>query len=187
MPEDCIFCKILDGSIPAKRVYEDDATIAFLDINPRNPGHTLVVLKRHAEAIADMRVDETGRLFEAVKKVADAAKEAARADGISICQNNGKAAGQVVAHVHVHVIPRFNNEGPPSMESILQVKKLADQDLGRIADAIRASIGVESYSPREEMRMARKEKPEKKEEKKPAKEEKEDLDDDFEEFSVDDL
>ena len=184
MPEDCIFCKIADGTIPAKRVHEDSHTLSFLDINPRNPGHTLVVSKRHAASILDMGTDEVGRIFEAVRQVAEAVKEATKADGISICQNNGKAAGQVVHHVHVHVIPRFNSEGPASLESILQVKKLGDQDLGKIADAIKASMGA-GYSPREEKIAHKAEKPEKQEEKKPTKGDKnDDTDDEFEDFTI---
>ncbi|MBI2675221.1 MAG: HIT family protein [Candidatus Aenigmarchaeota archaeon] len=177
MAEDCLFCKIASGEVPAKKVYEDANSIAFLDINPRNPGHALVIPKAHAETIFQLDEEDLASLFVAVRKVSIAVKSAMKADGISISSSNGKAAGQVVNHMHVHVIPRFSSEGPVGLEGILPVKKLDDDSLSKVAETIRAGMG----SPRPETAgpppKTASEKPAKKEEK--GDEEEEDLDFDF--------
>ncbi len=109
---ECIFCKIITrGEIPSTEVYEDDTVYAFLDINPTNLGHTLVVPKKHYENLFDIPDAELGILGARVKKVAAAVKKAMRADGINISMNNGTAAGQVVPHAHIHIIPRYGNDG----------------------------------------------------------------------------
>ena len=141
---ECLFCKIVRGEIPSKKVYEDENIFAFLDINPRNPGHTLVIPKRHAETILDMSEEETGTLFQGVRKVAGMVKTATQAQGISIGQSNGKAAGQLIAHAHVHIIPRFMNEGPAALESIIPAKKMDDAVLDEIAKKI---AGASSAGP----------------------------------------
>jgi len=135
--EQCLFCGIAAGKIPAKKVYEDAKIIAFLDINPRNPGHTLVVPKKHYGTLLNMPDKEALDLFAIVKKIAGQIKTAIKADGISIGQSNGVAAGQLVQHVYFHVIPRFMNEGPIGLEGILQVKKMDDKMLDQVADAIK--------------------------------------------------
>ncbi len=106
-----IFAKILRGEIPSERVYEDDDTVAFMDVMPQGPGHTLVVPKAPSRNLLD--ADPTGfaPLMAAVQKVARAAKTAFDADGVTIIQFNEPAAGQSVFHLHFHVIPRF--EGVP--------------------------------------------------------------------------
>lgn len=109
--ENCIFCKIVDGSIPAKKVYEDDETMAFLDIQPIQHGHTLVIPKDHFENIYTLPAETWLRIQMTVQKVALAVKHAADADGINISMNNESAAGQEVPHAHIHVIPRFNEDG----------------------------------------------------------------------------
>lgn len=108
---DCIFCKIINGEIPSSPVYEDDHTIAFLDISPVNPGHTLVVPKRHCVNLEDMREEEIYHVFGIAKKLAPAIAAGVQADGFNIGMNNGKVAGQVVMHAHVHIMPRFSNDG----------------------------------------------------------------------------
>lgn len=147
--EECLFCKIVAGEIPAQKVYEDGEFLAFLDINPRNPGHTLVVPKRHCETILEMPENEASELFKVVKKVAIAVKKGMKADGISIGQSNGRAAGQVIPHAHFHVIPRFMSEGPPGLESILPTKKLTKEMLDKTMEAIKADMGatVEQKTP----------------------------------------
>ncbi len=137
----CLFCKIASGEIPSKKVYEDSDTFAFLDINPRNPGHVLVIPKKHYLTMLDMNEKEVGRLFESARFVASAVQKGSKADGLSVVQSNGKAAGQVVNHVHVHLIPRYLSEGPVSLEGVLSVKKMPDETLNQIASAIQASIG----------------------------------------------
>jgi len=135
-PKDCLFCKIVKGEIPSKKVYEDDKTYVILDINPRNPGHMLVMPRNHYETIFDMPESEVGDFFKTVKKMADRVRSAVKADGVSICQSNGRAAGQMVVHMHAHVIPRFNTEGPPGLEVILPVKRMDEQNLNKMVEAL---------------------------------------------------
>lgn len=109
--ENCIFCKIVTGTIPANKVYEDDETLAFLDIHPNNPGHTLVIPKDHFENIYGTPSETLCRMIMTTQKIAVAAKNGVDSDGINIAMNNESAAGQEVMHAHIHVIPRFNEDG----------------------------------------------------------------------------
>jgi histidine triad (HIT) family protein len=108
---DNIFAKILRGEIPSHRVYEDEAVIAFMDVMPQGPGHTLVVPKAPSRNLLDADPSTFGLLFTVVQNVAQAVKKAFGADGVTILQFNEPASGQTVYHLHVHVIPRF--EGIP--------------------------------------------------------------------------
>jgi len=107
--DSCIFCKIIKGEIPSTKVYEDADTVAFLDIKPVNPGHTLVIPKKHYVNIHDMQDEMVGKVAIAAKKVSDAILKIG-AKGVNIKMNNGKAAGQDVFHAHVHVMPRYGND-----------------------------------------------------------------------------
>jgi histidine triad (HIT) family protein len=109
MPESCTFCKIARKEAPANTVYEDEKIIAFLSIQPINVGHTLVVPKKHYKNIYEIPEEEVAYLYKIVKKMAYAVKNAVSAEGIRIVQNNGEAAGQVIFHLHVHVIPMNKN------------------------------------------------------------------------------
>lgn len=102
-----IFAKILRGEIPSHRVYEDDAVVAFMDVMPQGPGHTLVVPKAPSRNLLDTDPSTLGPLFTVVKQVALAVKNAFGADGVTVLQFNEPASGQTVYHLHVHVIPRF--------------------------------------------------------------------------------
>ncbi|KQU89954.1 HIT family hydrolase [Mesorhizobium sp. Root102] len=106
---DNIFAKILRGEIPSHRVYEDEAVIAFMDVMPQGPGHTLVVPKAPSRNLLDADPSTFGPLFTVVQKVALAVKEAFGADGVTVMQFNEPASGQTVYHLHVHVIPRFDD------------------------------------------------------------------------------
>lgn len=108
--DECIFCKIITGAIPCDKIYEDEKTLAFLDINPVNVGHTLVVPKNHYKDIYETPYEEIGEVMNTVKKVSEALKKTG-ADGVNLAMNNGQAAGQVVPHTHIHVIPRYVNDG----------------------------------------------------------------------------
>ena len=108
---DCLFCKIIEGNIPSSKVYEDMHVVAFLDINPVHPGHTLVVPKHHSVNLFDMPEADIAAVFSAAKKIAQAVKDATGAGGINMNMNNDKVAGQVVFHSHIHVVPRFDNDG----------------------------------------------------------------------------
>lgn len=103
---DCIFCKIVAGELPAHKVYEDEATLAFLDINPATRGHTLVIPKEHAADIVGLSSDAVAAVARTTQAVARILQQGLQPDGLNIVQNNGSAAGQVVMHYHVHVVPR---------------------------------------------------------------------------------
>jgi len=104
-PDRCIFCQIASKKSPSSVVYEDEKYIAFLDLYPFSRGHTLVCPKAHGETIWDMDEQDIAELFKVAFKVSKAVVSAVGADGFRFVQNNGEAANQVVAHVHVHVIP----------------------------------------------------------------------------------
>jgi histidine triad (HIT) family protein len=108
---DCIFCKVLKGEIPSAKIYENDKILAFLDINPVNPGHTLVVPKKHIKNMEDVPDDLLSELIIAVKKITKAIKEALGTDSVNLGLNNGILAGQLVPHVHFHIMPRFEKDG----------------------------------------------------------------------------
>ena len=109
--EDCLFCKIIAGSIPAEKVYEDEHFVAFLDIKPVNLGHTLLVPKEHSRNIFDTSDELLREAGPVLKKLSAAVKDATKADGITIGWNNEPAGGQLVFHTHLHVMPRFTNDG----------------------------------------------------------------------------
>ena len=108
---ECVFCKIAKGEIPADKIYEDDNFFAFLDINPVNPGHVLVVPKNHYENIYSAPDEILCDIGSLVKKISIAVKQGVNADGINIIMNNESAAGQIVSHAHFHIIPRFADDG----------------------------------------------------------------------------
>jgi histidine triad (HIT) family protein len=114
----CIFCRIAQKQASATLVYEDEKVLAFLDIRPLNEGHTLVIPKIHYESIFDIPQELIAYLHGIVKQIAIAVEKATKADGISIIQQNGKAAGQDIFHLHVHVIPRYEGQKMPSLNEI---------------------------------------------------------------------
>lgn len=103
---DCIFCQIVEGKIPSARIHEDDHCLAFLDINPLQPGHTLVIPKTHYELLTDMPPDAVAAVTSVLPRIARAVVATTHAEGFNILQTNGSCAGQVVGHVHFHIIPR---------------------------------------------------------------------------------
>jgi len=109
--DDCIFCQIAQKKIQSNIVYEDENSLAFLDIHPANKGHTLVVPKNHIEDLLSLNEEQNKKLFAVVQRVAHGIKKAMNADALNIVQNNGPAAGQAIPHVHVHIIPRFEKDG----------------------------------------------------------------------------
>ena len=108
---DCIFCKIVSGEIPSHKVYEDNWSLAFLDIAPSSYGHTLVIPKDHFENIYTLPDETLARLALSAKKVAVAVKNATLCDGVNLIMNNEKNAGQIIFHAHIHIIPRKENDG----------------------------------------------------------------------------
>jgi histidine triad (HIT) family protein len=105
MSESCIFCLIARKEAPASVVYEDNQVIAFMSIHPVSVGHTLVVPKKHYENIYEIPEEEVAYLYKIVKKITHAVNKAVDAEGIRIVQNNGEVAGQVIFHMHVHIMP----------------------------------------------------------------------------------
>lgn len=107
----CLFCKIIKKEVPANFVYENDKVVAFLDIAPVNPGHTLVVPKMHCENILDANPEVLQELILATKKIAQAIKDSLGYEGFNLGVNNGKIAGQIVPHLHFHIMPRRVDDG----------------------------------------------------------------------------
>ena len=140
--DDCIFCRIARGEIPCAKVFEDDETLAFMDLGPIVKGHVLVVPKTHYATLADVPEETLARVHATVKRVAAAQTKALGAQGVNVLQNNGAAAGQEVPHLHVHVIPRFENDGhrwnwnPKSYES--------NEEMGALAERIGAALGAQT-------------------------------------------
>ena len=130
----CIFCKIVRKQAPASYVYEDENVIAFLDIRPLNEGHTLVIPKEHYETIFEIPEQLIAHLHGIAKRVALAVKKATKADGISIIQQNGKAAGQEILHLHVHVIPRYEGQ---TLHRFEDMPKADREKLNQVAAKIR--------------------------------------------------
>ena len=135
--EKCVFCKIVRGELPSEKVYEDEKYIAFLDINPFSRGHTLVCPKAHGETIWDMNEQDIGELFTVASVVSQAVVKATGADGFRFVQNNGEAANQVVAHVHVHVIPIAMHQKGRVMDRL----KFTPEEMTETAAKIREILG----------------------------------------------
>ena len=108
--EDCIFCKIVNGKIPCAKIYEDECVLSFLDIMPANKGHCLVVPKKHSSNLIEMDEDDLKATIKAAKKVASALSLSFGNGSFNLVMNNGKEAGQLVNHAHVHIIPRFQKD-----------------------------------------------------------------------------
>jgi histidine triad (HIT) family protein len=121
--EGCIFCKIVRKQAPASKIYEDETTISFLDIRPLNSGHTLVIPKTHFVDIFDIPEKELTAVHKIAKLVSFAVKKATNTDGISIIQQNGKAAGQDIFHFHIHVVPRFQGQKLPPFTELIEVER----------------------------------------------------------------
>ncbi len=141
--EDCIFCKIARREAESVIVYEDRDSLAFLDHYPLNPGHTLVVPKKHYPTMAEMPPVEVGRLFVTVAKVMKAVRGASKADGINIGQSNGAAASQDVFHMHVHVIPRFNHDSAGGL-TFPERKRMSLVERESMAGKIKSALEAET-------------------------------------------
>ena len=110
-PGECIFCRLIAGEIPAAKVYEDELTLAFMDIGQVNPGHVLVAVKRHAATLLDLTPEEAGAAMQTAQRIAQALKASFDPPGITLLQANGKEGDQTVFHFHLHVVPRHGNDG----------------------------------------------------------------------------
>jgi len=132
----CLFCDIIAGKVKANFVYEDKSHIAIMDKYPIQRGHALIIPRDHHEKITDMITENVSTLFSIVTVIARAILEVTEADGFNIGQNNGKAANQIIPHVHVHIIPRYSNTG------IGWTKRMIadEEDLEDLASKIRKCV-----------------------------------------------
>lgn len=140
----CVFCKIVEGSLPSHKIFEDDRALAVLDINPIRRGHTLIVPKKHYENFLDIPEEELAHLSIIAKKIAPAVMKATDGDGFNIIGNNGASAGQIIFHTHLHVIPR--KVGDPRVRfsetfSWSQGRE-GDKNLDGTADSIRNQLSA---------------------------------------------
>ena len=134
---ECVFCKIRDGQIPSVKIAEDERTLVFMDINPLNAGHCLVVMKEHAATIFDADVQDLQAVMAMAKRVALGIRAALKPDGLNLLQANGAAAFQSVPHVHLHLIPRWNQDGKGFDWKLVPGERDA---IAKAADAIRAAL-----------------------------------------------
>lgn len=132
---DCIFCKIVNGGIESEKIYETDNVISFLDINPRTPGHTLVIPKEHVEVLTELKDEIACEIFKVTKKVEEMLKESLDPDAFTIGINDGRAAGQEIPHLHINVLPRFEGDGGTPIHSV--VKNPPKEEVSEIARKIR--------------------------------------------------
>ena len=136
MSDDCLFCKIIAGQLPSKKVFEDDKTVAFLDIHPVNPGHTLIVPKAHADTFLQSAPEDMQAVMATAKRLAPAILKSVGADACNVTTNCGRASGQIIFHTHFHVIPRFATDGYKAWQRAGDVH----EDLTSLADKIRAAL-----------------------------------------------
>lgn len=136
---ECIFCKIANGQIPSNKVYEDEQILAFLDVNPVSAGHTLVVTKEHFSDFTQVPKNLVSHAYLVAQLVAQACVKELKASGVNVLTNAGKAAGQEVFHFHIHVIPRYKNDGIgiPFEET---TKLLPSDQLPLLADSIKKGL-----------------------------------------------
>ena len=139
---DCLFCKIVDGSIPSTKVYEDEHVLAFMDIMPLTKGHTLLIPKKHHENVYDMSSEEAGQLFSVAPKIADSLKASFQPVGLNLLNNNGAPAGQSVFHFHLHFIPRYDQTD--GFKAIWQTKEkqLTTDLVTKYADKIKSQLSI---------------------------------------------
>ena len=135
---DCVFCKIVTGQMPSTRVFEDEHSLAFMDIGQVNPGHVLVAVKKHADNLYALDGAQAAAVARASVRVARAIRDAFKPEGLSVYQANGEAAGQTVFHYHVHLLPRHAGDG---MELTWPVKNPPREMLEDYAAKIRAGLG----------------------------------------------
>ncbi|MBI4147218.1 HIT family protein [Candidatus Woesearchaeota archaeon] len=131
--DNCIFCKIGKGEIPAHKVYEDSKVLAFLDVKPHAKGHTVVIPKTHGVTVFDFKDSQLQELMAAIRKTMDKIQKVLQPDGFNVGWNHNSAAGQVVPHLHVHIMPRYLGDGGGSMHSIVKNPgDMAAEEVGRM-------------------------------------------------------
>ena len=132
----CLFCEIINGKKTGYFIYEDETHVAILDRYPIDVGHSLVIPREHQERITDMSAEKVGELFSKIPKIANGVLKATNADAFSLGQNNGRAAKQIIPHVHVHIIPRYDHKGTIWTKRGIS----SDDELSELAKKIRNNI-----------------------------------------------
>ncbi len=138
MSESCIFCRIIRGEIPSYKIYEDERTLAFLDISPSAPGHTLIVPKAHVARVEDLPQEDAEALFNTLHGLVGGIQDAMEVSSSTIGINNGPESGQEVPHVHIHVIPRARGDRGRIIQGLVQsLDRPNEEEMLRIAERIR--------------------------------------------------
>ena len=132
--EDCIFCKVLSGEIPSQRVYEDEHVVGVMDINPWTRGHAVVFPRKHTTDLFEIEDDELGHVAVAAKQLAAKMRDTLDCDGINLLQSNGRAAWQTIFHLHIHVIPRYDDD---PLEVPTRPQPADPEELAEVAEEIR--------------------------------------------------
>lgn len=139
MIEQCVFCKIVAGEIPANKVFEDENFVAFLDIKPNNLGHTLLIPKKHYKNLFDLPDNLLEKLGKPLQLVAKGVLSGAQATGVNIGMNNGETAGQLVWHAHLHLIPRYKDDGLSHWQA---KENITTTDFEEMAQKIKENINL---------------------------------------------
>jgi len=134
--EDCLFCKIIAGQIPCQKVYEDESVFSFLDINPVNPGHALVVLKNHSADLLTTPPADLMKIISVIPKIAKAITESLDYPAFNLGVNNGPVAGQIIPHLHFHIMPRREGDG----HKLFPGKPYADGEMSAVAEKIKQKL-----------------------------------------------
>ncbi len=138
MSDECVFCKIVEGKIPSTKLYEDESVLSFLDIMPASKGHALVIPKKHYRTLPDMPHEELKEVMEVVQKVASAVLSSIDgAKGFNIIQSNGEEAGQVIPHVHFHIIPRHKDD---KLNFAWEHGKAEKEELEKYAELVKGKL-----------------------------------------------
>ena len=131
--DDCIFCKLANGDIPTNKIYEDDNFTVILDLGPATKGHALILPKDHADCLFDLPDETAAKILPLAKKLGKKMVDSLNADGMNVIQNNGEVAGQSVLHYHLHLIPRYKNDG---QHLLWKPGKMSDEEAKEILDAL---------------------------------------------------
>jgi histidine triad (HIT) family protein len=134
----CLFCQLIKGQKPSYKIYEDSQVLAFLDINPSSPGHTLIIPKQHVSKVEDLSENDFTALFRVLHKLIIPIRESVGAEASTIGINNGPGSGQEIEHVHIHVIPRHRGDMGKIIQSITRTERVGNLD--QIAKKIRENL-----------------------------------------------
>lgn len=135
--DDCIFCKLANGDIPTRTIYEDSLFRVIMDANPATKGHALIIPKDHADNLFDLPDETAQKAMLLAKKIATIMKEKLRCDGFNLVQNNGEVAGQTVFHFHLHLIPRYLDD---KQNILWEPKSFSDEQMDEIVESIKSGI-----------------------------------------------